>query len=447
MKAFGPTDGVNVAITDNGNAWTTVNNVTNPYTLPDLCTGTTYQYKVQGINCDGNGSTTEWSEAAVFTMPSFYTKHIDPYTDNGGYYLIASPIGVVSPTNVGGMLDNVYDLYYFDQSLNREWVNYKAAEGNHNPGFSLQIGQGYLYANSGNNGQGIDLVFAGSANTDIHEVNLVHNNDAEFPGMNLVGNPFTVEANITDNRDFYRLAEGGAEVMADASNGAIEPMEGVFVHANNEEVMSFTTASKGSQKRGIVMNLSQDRGNVIDRAIIRFDESRQLPKFQLNRNHTKLYIPQNGKDYAVVCSEYMGTMPVNFKAETNGSYTISLNTEVVSFSYLHLIDNMTGADVDLLANPSYSFTAKVTDYESRFKLVFVCGDANDDNDFAFYSNGSFVINNEGHAKLQVIDITGRIIKRESINGCASISVNAAPGIYLFRLINGNDVKVQKIVVE
>ncbi len=447
VKAFGPTDGVNVAITDNGNAWTTVNNVTNPYTLPDLCTGTTYQYKVQGINCDGNGSTTEWSEAAVFTMPSFYTKHIDPYTDNGGYYLIASPIGVVSPTNVGGMLDNVYDLYYFDQSLNREWVNYKAAEGNHNPGFSLQIGQGYLYANSGNNGQGIDLVFAGSANTDIHEVNLVHNNDAEFPGMNLVGNPFTVEANITDNRDFYRLAEGGAEVMADASNGAIEPMEGVFVHANNEEVMSFTTASKGSQKRGIVMNLSQDRGNVIDRAIIRFDESRQLPKFQLNRNHTKLYIPQNGKDYAVVCSEYMGTMPVNFKAETNGSYTISLNTEVVSFSYLHLIDNMTGADVDLLANPSYSFTAKVTDYESRFKLVFVCGDANDDNDFAFYSNGSFVINNEGHAKLQVIDITGRIIKRESINGCASISVNAAPGIYLFRLINGNDVKVQKIVVE
>lgn len=51
------------------------------------------------------------------------------------------------------------------------------------------------------------------------------------------------------------------------------------------------------------------------------------------------------------------------------------------------------------------------------------------------------------ATLQEIDITGRILKSESINGCASINVNAAPGIYMFRLINGNEVKVQKILVE
>ena len=457
VKAFGPTDGVNVAITDNGNAWTTVNNVTNPYTLPDLCTGTTYQYKVQGVNCDGNGSTTEWSNAAVFTMPSFYTKHIDPYTTDGGYYLIASPIGQLNPTKVGGMLDNKYDLYYFDQTQNREWVNYKETEGNADPGFNLVCGKGYLYANSGNNGDGINLVFAGSANTAIHEVTLVHDADAEFPGMNLVGNPFAVEANIADGRDFYRLAEGGAEVMAEATNGIIQPMEGIFVHADNEEVMSFTTVSRGSQKRVIALNVSQDRGNVIDRAIIRFGESRQLPKFQLNRNHTKLYIPQNGKDYAVVSAEEQGEMPLNFKAEKNGTYSLSLSSENVAFSYLHLIDNLTGNDIDLLAGAStgsatYTFDARTTDYESRFKLVFVCGDANDDNDFAFYSNGSWVINNPStgsgsEATLQVIDVNGRILKSESINGCPSISVKAAPGIYMFRLINGDDVKVQKIVVE
>ncbi len=72
--------------------------------------------------------------------------------------------------------------------------------------------------------------------------------------------------------------------------------------------------------------------------------------------------------------------------------------------------------------------------------------------FAFYSNGSWIINNPStgsgaEATVQVIDITGRILKSESINGCASISVNAAPGIYMLRLINGNGVKVQKIVVE
>ena len=106
---------------------------------------------------------------------------------------------------------------------------------------------------------------------------------------------------------------------------------------------------------------------------------------------------------------------------------------------------MNGNDVDLLANPSYSFEAKSTDYESRFKLVFATGNSNDDN-FAFYSNGSFVINNEGNATLQVIDVNGRILKSESINGCANVNVNAAQGIYMLRLVNGNDVKVQKVVV-
>ena len=192
---------------------------------------------------------------------------------------------------------------------------------------------------------------------------------------------------------------------------------------------------------------------------MRFDEGEGLEKFQLNPSHTKVYIPQNGKDYAVVYANNAGEMPVNFKAEKNGSYTLSFNTEEVSFNYLHLIDNMTGNDIDLLATPnviagedpqspalSYTFYAKTTDYASRFKLVFVCGDANDDNDFAFYSNGNWIISSEGKATLQVIDVNGRIIKSESINGCASISVNAASGVYMLRLINGNDVKVQKVVV-
>ena len=108
---------------------------------------------------------------------------------------------------------------------------------------------------------------------------------------------------------------------------------------------------------------------------------------------------------------------------------------------------MTGADVDLLQTPSYSFEAKTTDYESRFKLVFATGDNSNDDNFAFYSNGSFVINNEGNAELQVIDIMGRIVKSESINGCANVSVNGAAGVYMLRLVNGDNVKTQKVVVK
>ena len=51
--------------------------------------------------------------------------------------------------------------------------------------------------------------------------------------------------------------------------------------------------------------------NLIDRAIIRFDEGQTLPKFQIHENSTKIYIPQDGKDYAIVNANEMGEMPVN----------------------------------------------------------------------------------------------------------------------------------------
>ena len=367
------------------------------------------------------------------------------------WYLIASPVGDVAPANVTNMLSNNYDLFYFDHTKDNEWVNYKdneSGEGNEstNPYFDLEIGKGYLYANS----ETVELAFMGMAPTEEEvEVTLDYEASAEMPGWNLVGNPFAVTANITTQEGhtlyFYTLNAAGDEFVA-ATNTTIDPMEGVFVEAKVAgEKITFT---RGESAKGslVALNLSNGR-NIIDRAIVRFNECRPLHKLQLNKNHSKVYISMDGEDYAVVRGEEMGEMPVSFKAENNGSYTLSVNAEEVSFAYLHLIDNMTGNDVDLLQTPSYSFEAKTTDYESRFKLVFATGDNSNDDNFAFYSNGSFVINNEGNAELQVIDIMGRIVKSESINGCANVSVNGAAGVYMLRLVNGDNVKTQKVVVK
>ena len=193
--------------------------------------------------------------------------------------------------------------------------------------------------------------------------------------------------------------------------------------------------------------MTNKRGATIDRAIVRFDRGHQLPKFQLNKHHTKVFIPQEGEDYAIVNATEMGEMPVSFKAEKNGNYTLSFSNENVEFGYLHLIDNMTGTDVDLLATPTYSFEANASDYASRFKLVFATGSSAGSDTFAFYSNGELIINNEGNATLQVVDVMGRILKSESINGCSNVNVNAAPGVYMIRLFNGNNTKTQKIVVK
>ena len=383
-----------------------------------------------------------------FTSPSTptqtFTKDIVGYGDESnarGYYLIASPVvEAVTPGAENGFLTTAYDLYFFDGSVqDEEWKNYKP-EG-FGP-FNLVNGKGYLYASQ----EDTQLAFTGTPYSGDGVVGLEYS-DAPFGGWNLIGNPFAEQA--LPNRDYYILntEEEGDDFIP--GEGGVEAMEGIMVYAEAEgETVTFNPSNGEGGEDKLTINLTKScvRGTV-DRAIVKFGEGGTLPKFQMNPNHTKVYIPQDGTDYAVVSAPEMGEMPVNFKAETSGSYTMSFGSENVTFSYLHLIDNLTGADVDLLATPSYTFDASTTDYASRFRLVFATGGNSDGDSFAFFSNGSFVVSNEGEATLQVVDVMGRILKSENISGSASVKVDAASGVYMLRLVNGNDVKVQKVVVE
>ena len=389
---------------------------------------------------------------ACFATPatSGYTLNITPYTsDKDNYYLIASPVGTVNATAVTNLLENAYDLYAFNQSEDLEWRNYKAGAFT-----QLEQGKGYLYANSGNGENLYPITFNGDAfNGEYLEVDLDYDQNAgDFPGWNLVGNPYAVEAYILCH-DYYVMNADGYEAIAETTGTPLAPMTGAFVIADpdvEDDYVIFTNSlTSGASCEGmgegkVVLNLSNGR-NVIDRAVVRFGEGRTLPKLQLRENSTKVYFTVDDKDYAIVRSANQGEMPVNFKAEHNGTYTFTVDAEASDFNYLHLIDNRNGADVDLLASPSYTFDALTTDYASRFRLVFATG--NNDDTFAFASNGSFVISNEGPATVQVIDLNGRIMSSENINGSACINFSAAAGVYMIRLINGDNVKVQKVVVK
>ena len=382
-------------------------------------------------------------------IPNGYTKHIQGYSadydevenPNDHYYLIASPLAEnITPSTIAGMTEGTYDMYYFNQNGDddqKEWINCKEVGG-----FAMENGVGYLYAHDSD----IDLTFTGAANESDGTVELSYNGDANWPGWNLVGNPFAEPAYI--ERDYYTL-QNGSDILPVRDGSAIDAMCGIFVLATgpDDNELTFSKNAPNSKRSSLSLNVSR-ANRMLDRTIVSFGGESVLPKFQLRANSTKVYIPMEGKDYAIVSAEGMGEMPVNFKAEKSGSYTISAKGEEVNFTYLHLIDNMTGADVDLLATPSYSFNASMTDYESRFRLLFATGSSEDGDNFGFVNGAGnlSIYGIEGEATLQVMDVNGRVLSTETFSGSYEKSLNVAAGIYMLRLTNGDNVRVQKMVI-
>ena len=372
--------------------------------------------------------------------PENFELPILGYHDNtievdGGFNLIASPFGGVAPTEVTNMIADPaddYDLFAFNPSYAaEEWRNYKAEA------FTMESGKGYLYASK----EDVTLQFTGYPYSGDGIIGLSYTS-GDLGGWNLVGNPYKVAAAV--NHEYYVLNANRNEVLDEPSSAQVQPGQGIFVYADGEG-QSITFTPEGTTKSAnVALNLSQGQG-IIDRAIIRFSEGRQLPKFQLNPDNTKVYIEQGNKDYAVVSSDGQGEMPVSFKAKDNGTYTFTVSSEEVSFGYLHLIDNKTGNDVNLLETPSYTFDATRSDYPNRFRLVFATGDSSES--FGFVTNNEIVLNGvNANTTVQLIDALGRIIISD--NGLNSISTNGmANGVYMLRLINGANTTTQKIVVK
>jgi hypothetical protein len=392
-------------------------------------------------------------------------KEIAGYGESdGNYYFIASPFNgrtlyetSGSFSHVDKMLTGEYDLYAFDATEELEWINYKSTPDHiafqaTNGLAGLLYGEGYLYANQ----DGTTIEFEGTAGksnnySETKDYTFDSESTDDFNGWALVGNFFTCNAyinyidangNVLD-ADFYTLNLDNTYSLM-SSNQPLPPCTGALINYSATGKVQYSTEPTNSKGSMLNMTVSEGRGTV-DQVRVRFGQGHNLQHMSF-RNNSKLYMPVEGNDYAVVYAENEGEMPVNFKAEKNGSYTISFSNENVEFGYLHLIDNMTGADIDLLETPSYSFDAKVTDYASRFKLVFAAGSNNDDS-FAFYNNGNIVINNEGSAILNIVDVLGRTISSQNINGSENVSFNANAGVYTLQLIQGEKVKTQKIVVE
>lgn len=360
-------------------------------------------------------------------------------SENSGWKFISSPIaGSITPSEVenleGWKVQNGpynYDLFRFNQSADLEWENYHGHDTEQNP-FMLVNGQGYLYATKTDR----TLSFRGTFNTAATKEVTLQN------GFNLVGNPFNVPAHV--NRSYYKMNAYGSDIVAvnDYNTTTIPVCNGVVVKADNDNetvIFSKVAPDAMAQNNGsLQMTLTRPdlRSDAVqDNAIVSFNEGAELGKFIFNESHAKLYIPQNGEDYAIVFSEKNGIVPLNFKAKETGRYSITFNFEDMSGVRVQLVDKFENKTID---DPTtYTFMASSADLSDRFTLVFT--NVETDGVFAYQNGNSIIVSGEG--ELQMFDVMGRMVMTQHVNGVETIST-LTQGVYILKL-NG---KAQKIVI-
>lgn len=381
------------------------------------------------------------------------------------WYTISSPvnnIGITSVTNLVLDAPAVYDLYRYNEPTHM-WENYKNATA-HADFTNLTNGRGYLYYNS----TGDDLAFSGELNASNVEISLTANSD-KLTGFNLIGNPYSHDVYKGDGTaivnsvangyelatGFYTLTDQSAWEAGTDNSTVIKSGQGFLVQATTAGTLTITnTNAQGNSAKANneMIQFTVANGQYKDVAYALFDEAIGLNKIEhINPEVPLLYIAQNGQDYAIATMERSTTaFDLNLNVATAGEYTLSAKA-LGSYDYLHLFDRMTGIDIDLLATDKYTFNSKPRDYMYRFEVRLSenasTGSATDET-FAFFANGNLIVNNEGEATLQVIDMTGRVLRSEAINGSANIGTKGlATGVYVLRLVNGNNIKTQKMVLK
>ena len=321
--------------------------------------------------------------------------------------------------------------------------------------------------------------------------------DKPWRGINLIGNPYQSyldfnglssagkgeapsvyavvdESNPESSRRYVYYIKSQSRNDPYSATGLLHPHQGFFVKVDTPTAVSFTNAMRvagnaslnvpyrGEMNYPLVNLLCYDEDGKRDLTTVEVNR----PEFGGGHKMEKLH-ESKGLIYAHLENESFQTLftpvgvnvvPVRFVPNEDGIFTLNWNTRHGEFSYLHLIDNIAGVDVDCLTNDEYKFEGKTSDYKSRFKLVFRCDgdepedpeepdDGDDSDHFAFMFGDELVVNGSG--LLQMFDIQGRcLMETRAVGEQSSHRIpQVSAGVYLLRLTGESKVKVQKMVIK
>lgn len=373
------------------------------------------------------------------------------------WHFIASPIvEQLHPTDLDSLVyENAnFELLRFNQSnVGGEWERYK--DETFQSSFLLENGQGYLYAN----GSEVTVSFVGEIMPSDQPiaVGLEYNNAPSVvaKGFNLVGNPFTCDA--YSDKSYYKMnAEGrDFELVRASANEPIAACHGVMVQATDAGQSVSFNPEPWDTDNGCVRMTLKSNGEVIDETILSFNEGDEIGKFFFTEHKAYLYVQKSGLNCAIATAENPGTTSIHFKTTENANYTLTVTPENFNVNSLYLVDNISGADINLLATPTYTFSATTSDYASRFRLfvntdhgVGEDGSLTGSEAFAYVNaSGDIVLQGiEGEAVLEVYDMTGRCVLAQKVVDAENVAGVTTAGVYVLRLTCGKTVRTQKLVV-
>ena len=398
-----------------------------------------------------------------------------------------------------------FDFYCYEEGV-RHWINFKRQGHSgfydhwHQDADENGMHQNIGYTNEADMEVGKGYMLAITAPSMLMTDGVLNNGDksrnASFSGVNLVGNPYQSYLDFNEfananGIDTYYILDADAKGYIAYTTGStpqpsewigglkgytasryIHPHQGFFVRVDAAQPISFNsgmrkggtnTGSVGSDYRdwepryALVNMVCTDGKGRNDFATIELDRPEQgggRKAKGLRSGDASIWFRLGDEDYQIAFAP-VGTQSaaLRFEAHTDGVYTLRWNMQNADFSYLHLIDNLTGTDIDCLTTDEYRFEAKTSDYTSRFRLVFDFTGVEENDEptegptsFAFMMGDELVINGEG--VLQMFDLNGRQLFSTEIHGTqATVAMpKVADGLYVLRLTNGNQVRTQKMVI-